>query len=139
MATAPSPERLDNLHKAVAFLESWQEKSKVKTLESNFFSQLIQGRKDGAKVILEKIKQKSESSKWRKGYINALEGMIVAADTKEDKNMFMNQIKANKSDYFRKIFLQQSKNDMYNDFDKGFFSAWADYTRTLKLIIKSTK
>ena len=139
MATAPPPKRLDSLHKAVAFLESWQEKTKVKTLESNFFSQLIQGKKDGAKVILENIKEKSESSKWRKGYINALEGMIVASETKEDKNIFMNQIMTNKSDYFRKIFLQQSKNDLYSDFDKGFFSAWADYARALKPITKSTK
>ena len=133
---AQSLEKLETLHKIVEFLGNWQERGNRESLVNTFFQLLREGKRTSAKMILEKIKQKSDSSKWRQGYNNALEGMIVALETKEDREVFINQIRIEKSDELRRKFFKESKNELHSDFDRGFFSAWADYLQALKKTVK---
>jgi len=138
MTTLSEPEvRQEALRKTVEFLNGWQEQSKGRSLVNTFFHLLAQGKKTTAKIVLEKIKRRSELSRWRRGYINALEGMLAASEA-GDRNVFMNQIRAEKYGEFRKAFLQRSRNDLHDDFDKGFFAAWADRIEALKTTAKST-
>lgn len=132
MTTLQDMEKLATLHKTVEFLEGWQKQAKKESLVDTFFHLVAQEKRSAAKVVLEKIKLKSENSQWRRGYINALEGMITVSETKNDQNVLINQIKTEGSDALRKAFLKHSSNELHSDFDRGFFSAWADYTRTLK-------
>ncbi|MFH0897944.1 MAG: hypothetical protein V1850_07875 [Candidatus Bathyarchaeota archaeon] len=129
-------EKLETLHKTVEFLEGWQEQAKKESLVDTFFRLVAQEKKASAKAVLEKIKQKSENSKWRKGYINALEGITVT-EAKNDQNVLINQIKIERRDELRRAFLKHSSNELHSDFDRGFFSAWADYIRVLKRTSKS--
>ena len=99
---------------------------------NTFFSLITQDKKAAAKAVLENIKLRSENSQWRKGYINALEGMITVSEVKNDQNVLINQVKTTGSEPLRKAFLKHSSNKLHSDFDRGFFSAWADYMRTLK-------
>ena len=131
-----SLEKLETLHKVVEFLGNWQKRGDGDSLANTFFQLLREGKRTAAKTVLEKIKQKSESSKWRQGYINALEGMVIASETKEDQEVFINQIRIEKSDELRRKFFQQSKNELHSDFDRGFFSAWTDYMQALKQKVK---
>ena len=132
MANLQQVEKVATLLKTVGFLEEWQEQAKKESLVGTFFHLVAQEKRATAKVVLEKIKQKSENSQWRKGYINALEGMITVTEAKYDQNVFINQIKTERGAEFRRAFLKQSSNELHSDFDKGFFSAWADYMRVLK-------
>lgn len=125
-------EKQKALHKTVEFLNSWKSHSKRKSLVNIFLHLLAQGQMTDAKRVFDKIRQKIEFSKWRRGYINALEGMIVASVARTGKNAFINQIQAERIAKLRKIFLKQSRNVLHDDFDKGFFAAWADYIRVLK-------
>ena len=120
------------LNKTVNFLNSWQAKSKKKMLVTHFFILLTQGKKTAAKKTLEEVKVEPETSPWRKGYINALEGMITALELTNDQDTFINQIKTDRIDEFRRLFLKQSFNELNTDFDKGYFSAWAEYIQSLK-------
>ena len=120
------------LHKAVNFLDSWQAQSKKKSLVNTFFHLLAQGKKTAARKVLERIKQSAETSQWRRGYINALDGMMNALETTNDRDVFINQIRVERCDELGRIFLKQSGNELQADFDKGYFAAWADYMQALK-------
>lgn len=130
-------EKTETLQKVIEFLGTWQERGKKETQVNTFFQLLNGGKRTAAKIVLDKIKQKSETSLWHHGYINALEGMFYALETKEDKEFFINQIKLENSEMFRRKFFQQSKNELQTDFDRGYFSAWIDYLQVFKKPTKS--
>ena len=136
MTTLQRLERLATLHKTVEFLEGWQEQTKRESLVDTFFSLIAQEKKTTAKVVFEKIKQKSEASQWSNGYINALEGMMSVSIVKNEKNILINQIKAEKSNELKEIFLRHSNNKLHNDFDRGFFAAWVEYMQVIKRLAK---
>lgn len=58
--------------------------------------------------------------------------MLSALGSKNDKSILINQISAKEADKLAKAFSRRSKNRMQSEFDRGFFEAWADYTKTLK-------
>lgn len=137
----------ETLRKTINFLDQWREQSQREVLKkpkqsereasvNPYFHLLAQWKWAAAKRTLEKIKKTFEPSQWSSGYINALEGMVAALEVKSDRNSFIKQMKIEKCDELRKQFLQQSQNFLHDDFDKGFFVAWVDYTRALKKIAK---
>jgi len=125
--------RQEALRKAVGFLDGWQEKSKKNSLVSTFLSLLARGKWAAAKRFLDEIKQNADQTQWRRGYINALDGMIVALEGNGDRNVFIYQIKVEQIDELKKTFLQRSRNGLHADFDRGYFAAWADYVQMLNM------
>ena len=123
--------RQEALRKAVGFLNGWQEKSKKNSQVTAFFSLLAQGKWAAAKRVLDKIKHDADQTQWRRGYINALDGMVAALEGNEDQNTFIYQIKIEKIDEIKKTFFQKSRNGLHADFVRGYFSAWTDYTQML--------
>jgi len=120
------------LRKTVAFLDKWKKQPRRKSLAGSFFKFLVNNKRTAAERALIKIRQKVQSSPWHRGYINALEGMVAALDTKKNQSLFLHQIKAKNNKGPSKIFLQHSRNELLDDFDRGYFSAWADYMYTLR-------
>ena len=132
MATRQSLEKLETLHKVVEFLGNWQERTKKELLVNTFFKLVTKRRITAAKAVLNKMAQQSEPSLWRLGYINALEGMVVATEASRDLDVFINRVRVENSTGVMKKFIQQSNNYLHGEFDRGYFSAWADYLQTLK-------
>ncbi|RLG91951.1 MAG: hypothetical protein DRO36_02915 [Candidatus Hecatellales archaeon] len=87
-----------------------------------------------AERVLEKIREKASKSGWDKGYIFALEGMLLAYKNKDDDYLFINRLQPDKQ-YLKKIkkdFEEKARNLLTNsDFDRGFFSAWVDLANHL--------
>ncbi len=128
--------RQEALRRAVNFLSGWQEKSRKSALVSAFFNLLVKGRWAAANRVLDRIKQDGEQTQWRRGYVNALEGMIAALEVSGDKSPFIYQIRPEKIGELRKTFMQGSKQLLHAEFDRGYFAAWADYTQTLRAAAK---
>jgi len=99
------------------------------------FFQLITTRQFAeAERILERIKQKIQMTERNRGYFQALYGMLLAQKNNDDRyallsNLNMNDKKELKA--YRLEFLRQSEHRLHADYDRGFFSAWADYMRIL--------
>jgi len=99
------------------------------------FFQLITTRQFAeAERILERIKQKIQMTERNRGYFQALYGMLLAQKNNDDRyallsNLNMNDKKELKT--YRLEFLRQSEHRLHADYDRGFFSAWADYMRIL--------
>lgn len=83
---------------------------------------------------LQRIKQKTPKTEWNYGYYKALQGMLLAQKRNDNQYAFLQNF--NPED---KTILQQHKREFHaqiqnrfnEDFDRGYFSAWHDYTRLL--------
>jgi len=99
------------------------------------FFQLVTSRQFAeAERILERLKQKLQLSERNRGYFQALYGMLLAQRNNDDRYAFLSNlnIKDKKElKTYRREFLRQSENRLHAEYDKGFFSAWADYMRIL--------
>ncbi len=101
-------------------------------LAKYFFNELIDGKPTSADKTLQKIKSETRMTDWQKGYLNALEGMLTASGSKNDKSILFNQVSAKEADKLTKEFTRRAKNKMQSEFDRGFLEAWADYVKILK-------
>ena len=104
-------------------------------LVSRYF-QLIAGRQFAeAERELEKVKQKMQKTEWNRGYFRALYGMLLTRRNSSDDN-YAFFAKLDLSDKpalhnYRKEFLEHMQKSLHGDFDRGYFSAWADCMRIL--------
>jgi hypothetical protein len=103
------------------------------------FFQLIASRQfTEAERELERVKQKMQKTEWNRGYFRALYGMFLSRKANGDSYAFFSRMdlddKAALHGY-RREFLEHVRNRLHGDFDRGFFSAWADCMRVLSRIV----
>lgn len=106
-------------------------RNRQRILINRFFNHLNQRNFTEAERQLELIKQRKNTDRKR-GYINALEGMLIALKSNDQRYAFISRIEEEKISDLKKEFSKQSKNPYFTDFDKGFFTAWADYMRIIE-------
>ncbi len=94
------------------------------------FFQLIKGRRFAeAERVLERIRQKTNETEWNRGYLHALDGILLAQKS-SDTYAFIKKVNfedEKELKKYRKEFLTEYKNKIHSDYDRGFFAAWADY------------
>jgi hypothetical protein len=104
-------------------------------LVTRYFQLVVNRQFTEAKRELERLKQKMHKTEWNRGYFRALFGMMLARrSNNNDSYVFFSKLdlsdKAILNNYKRE-FLEHVKNKLHGDFDRGFFSAWADCMRVL--------
>lgn len=83
---------------------------------------------------LDRIKQKMQKTEWNRGYFRALYGMFLSRKANGDSYAFFPQLDLNDKAVLhahRREFLGHVGNKLHGDFDRGYFSAWADCMRVL--------
>lgn len=99
------------------------------------FFQLVTNRRFAeAERTLERIKLKIHETEWNRGYFQALQGIVLATKANDDQYVFLSNVDTNDDNELkrhRREFLKSAKNKLHADYDRGFFSAWADYIRAL--------
>ena len=84
-----------------------------------------------AEKELDAIKQKSDSTQWSRGYVKALEGLMLTYRNDDDKYIYLPKAMTNKSgpenDALRKEFAEFAVNEIHGEYDRGFFKALEDY------------
>ena len=104
-------------------------------LVTRYFQLLVSRQFAESERELERVKQKMQKTEWNRGYFRALYGMYLSRkNNSADDYAFFSKIdltdKVNLHAY-RKEFLDHMRNGLHGDFDRGFFSAWADCMRIL--------
>jgi hypothetical protein len=92
-----------------------------------------------AERILERIKLKIQETEWNRGYFDALSGILLTQKS-NDGYAFLQNLNLNNENELKKHrreFVKQSRNKIHTDYDRGFFSAWADYMRVSMRIRKN--
>jgi hypothetical protein len=106
-------------------------------LVTRFFQLVVNRQFTEAERELERLKQKMQKTEWNRGYFRALYGMFLSRKANGDSYAFFSKVdfddKAALHGY-RREFLDHVRNRFHGDFDRGFFSAWADCMRVLSRI-----
>jgi hypothetical protein len=107
-------------------------------LVTRYFQLLVNRQFTEAARELERLKQKMQKTEWNRGYFRALFGMLLARrSNNNDVYAFFSKLDLNDKAALhtcRREFLDHTKNGLHGDFDRGFFSAWADCMRVLSRI-----
>ena len=107
------------------------------------FFQLVTGRRFAeAERILERIRLRVQETEWNRGYFQSLNGILLAQKSNDDQYAFLPNLDFNDEDElkkYRREFLKQARNKIHADYDRGFFSAWADYMRVSIKMRKNPK
>jgi hypothetical protein len=105
------------------------------SLKSNakFFPLLKKKRWTKAEKLLKKIKQNTDLDDWIKGYLHALNGMIVALKTSHSKPepyiIRINKLNNKKLQKIKEHFTQFADClGNKREFDAAYFQAWEDFT-----------
>jgi len=107
-------------------------------LVTRYFQLLVNRQFAEAERELERLKQKMHKTEWNRGYFRALYGMLLTRrSNNNDSYAFLSKMDLNDKEAlhgYRREFLDHVKNRLHGDFDRGFFSAWADCMRVLSRI-----
>lgn len=100
------------------------------------YFQLIVGRQfTESERELERVKQKMQKTEWNRGYFRALYGMYLSRkNSATDDYAFLSKVDFSDKEAlhgYRKEFLDHMRNGLHGDFDRGYFSAWADCMRII--------
>jgi len=84
-----------------------------------------------AEKELDVIRQKSDNSQWSRGYVKALEGLMLTYRNNDDKYIFLPKILANRTEdaisNLKKEFSEFATNELHGEYDRGYFKALNDY------------
>jgi hypothetical protein len=103
-------------------------------LVTRYFQLIVNRQFTEATRELERLKQKMHKTEWNRGYFRALYGMYLSRKTNGDAYAFFSKLDlADKAALhgYRREFLDHMQNGLHGDFDRGYFSAWADCMRIL--------
>ena len=104
-------------------------------LVTRYFQLIVSRQFTEAERELERVKQKMQKTEWNRGYFRALYGMYLSRkNSATDDYAFFAKIDLTDKvtlHAYRKEFLDHMRNGLHGDFDRGFFSAWADCMRIL--------
>jgi len=101
-------------------------------LVTRFFQLILNKQFAEAERELERLKQKMHKTEWNRGYFRALYGMLLVRKSNSDPYAFLAKLDLNNKEKLlahRREFLEHVKNKLHGDFDRGYFAAWADFTR----------
>jgi hypothetical protein len=98
-------------------------------LVTRFFQFVVNRRFAEAERELKRIKQKMHKTDWNRGYFRALYGMFLSRKANGDTYAFFSKLDLSDKPALhrsRQEFLEHVRNSLHGDFDRGFFSAWAE-------------
>ena len=103
-------------------------------LVTRYFQLLVNRQFTEATRELERLKQKMQKTEWNRGYFRALYGMYLSRKNNDDSYAFFSKLDLSDTEAlhrYRREFLDHMRNGLHGDFDRGYFSAWADCMRIL--------
>lgn len=105
----------------------------AQALVTRYFQLIVARQFTEAERELERVKQKMQKTEWNRGYFRALYGMYLSRKSADDYAFFSKLDLGDKValNNYRKEFLLHMGNGLHGDFDRGYFSAWADCMRIL--------
>jgi len=103
-------------------------------LVTRFFQLIVNRQFTEAERELERMKQKMHKTEWNRGYFRALYGIFLSRKSNGDAYAFFPKLDlCDKAALHscRKEFLAHVGSKLHGDFDRGYFSAWADCMRVV--------
>jgi hypothetical protein len=101
---------------------------------TKFFQAIIERRISDAEKELDGIRTTVPGTEAAKGYLKALEGLLLTSKSTDDKYLYLSkgEMTATKLKTLRKEFAQQNTNPLHSDYDRGYFQALESYMKKLE-------
>lgn len=99
----------------------------------NFFKFLLERKINEAEKELSRVRGEG-GSEWERGFIKALEGLLLAYKNPNDKYLFLNKNALTKQGLrkLKREFLKHSKDELHAEYDRGYFSCMVEYAKALE-------
>jgi len=83
---------------------------------------------------LQTIREKSYNSQWEKGYMKALEGLLLTQKSTSDKYIYLTRVNMNEESgkKLKMEFTEHASNELHGEYDRGYFKALSDYVDVLE-------
>ncbi|MGC9345262.1 MAG: hypothetical protein ACP5ER_00510 [Candidatus Bathyarchaeales archaeon] len=107
-------------------------------LVTRFFQLLVNRQFAEAERELKRLKQRMHKTEWNRGYFRALHGMLLSRRSNNDGYAFFSKMDFSDKESllsYKREFVGHVRNKLHGDFDRGFFSAWADCMRVLSKVV----
>jgi len=100
---------------------------------SQYYQLVVEKRFSEAEKKLDEIKQTTGRSQQESGYLKALEGLLLTYRSSDDKYLYLNNIElsAKNAEALRKEFSEQASSPLFEEYDKGYFSALSDFMKAV--------
>jgi hypothetical protein len=104
------------------------------TVVEKYFILIGERRISEAERELQTIREKSDSSQWEKGYMKALEGLLLTQKSASDKYIYLARINLNEESAkkLKMEFTKHASNELHGEYDRGYFKALSDYVDILE-------
>jgi hypothetical protein len=103
---------------------------------AKFFQSVEERAWTDAEKELDSIKQKVENTQWSRGYVKALEGLMLTYRSNDDTHLYLPKALTNRTDEsiasLTKEFTDFSSNELHGEYDRGYFKALEEYLSALK-------
>lgn len=99
-------------------------------LITRFFQLVSQRSFAEAGRVLERLKTRMKKTERNRGYIQALNGIILIQRSSDERYAFLRNLDLDNVKELKRQrgeFLKNAKSSFHADYDRGFFSAWADF------------
>ena len=103
---------------------------------SQYFHLIVEKRFGEAEKKLDEIRQTARRSEQDRGYLKAVEGLLLTYRSSDDKYLYLTNIEltAKNVEALKKEFNEQATSPLHEDYDKGYFSALGDFMRATERI-----
>ena len=105
-----------------------------KALTTRYFQLITNRQFTEAQRELQRIKEQIKKTEWNHGYYRALKGMLLAQKHNGNPYTLLQNLNTNDKTtlkHHKQEFQKHIQNRFHDDYDRGYFSAWHDYTRLL--------
>lgn len=90
----------------------------------NYLRLIVERRIADAEKEIEDLRPKIENTEWNRGYIKALEGLLMTRKANNDDYLFFakKEFDSRSLKALAKDFAQNASSPLYGDYDRGYFS-----------------
>jgi hypothetical protein len=87
-----------------------------------------------AEKELEELRPKFSNTEWNRGYVKALEGLLVTRKANSDNYLFFAKKEFDKKSLkaLVKEFADNAESPLYGDYDRGYFSGLVQLTKIME-------
>jgi hypothetical protein len=95
---------------------------------------IVERRITDAEKQLEDLRPKIDTNEWNRGYVKALEGLLLTRKANGDNYMFFAKKEFDKKSLkaLMKEFAETAASPLYGDYDRGYFSGLARLVKVME-------
>jgi hypothetical protein len=100
----------------------------------NYLRFVVERKIADAEKELEELRPKFTNTEWNRGYVKALEGLLMTRKANSDNYLFFARREFDKKSLktLEKEFAKNAESPLYGDYDRGYFSGLTQLTKVME-------